>query len=317
MQWALINIIGSPDEEPAGCLYLRICNACHGEVAVLQGKTVTDGSPETSVLDDIASIHKTLTRLQAKISDLLPKYETLVDAVEAKTDLKGLVPVQESATQTMARYHLELSDLFTQFAVDMQSIKRLKPQTNTQIKLAKNLTSSMFNFYGDNFPVFRECKRRTVEILPQEILEKVQQIVDQNAINNCYIYIKQLGLEALLLADIHKFDNQIATFLADCESVCLQDLKSQIETCREDWDQHEKSLNKLLHENLMKHRLVIPSKRMTKQKGAVYVQSFLLDRCGLVVIKTLLQLSAKTTEKKFSASKQALHNLSKQLPYSQ
>ena len=316
MQWALINIIGSPDEEPAGCLYLRICNACHENAAVLQGKPFIDGSPETSVLDDIAKIHQTLTTLQAKISDLLPKYEILVDAVEAKTDLKGLVPVQESATQTMARYHLELSDLFTQFAVDMQSIKRLKPQTNTQLKLAKNLSSRMFNFYGDNFPVFRYCKRRTVEILPQEILEKVQQIVDQNAINNSYIYIKQLGLEALLLADQHKFDNQIATFLAECESVCLQDLKSQLETCQENWDQHEKAINKILHENLTKHRLVVPSRRKTKEHGAVYVQTFLFERCGLVVIKTLLQLSAKTTEKKFSASKQALQNLRKQLPYS-
>lgn len=294
-------------------MYLRICNACHNKVAVLQGQTVTDGSSGTSVLDEIVNIYQTLNRLQLKICDFLRKYEILVDAVEAKTDLKGLFPVQGSATQSLARYHLDLSDLFTQFAVDMQSIRRLKPQTNTQIKLAKNLTSAMFNVYGDNFAVFRDCKRRTVEILPQEVLEEVQLIVDQNAINSAYIYIKQLGLEALLLADKHNFDNDVATFLADCEGICLQELKSQIEACHEDWSQHEKTLQELLQINLTKHRLVVPSRRKTNAHGAEYVQTFLSERCGLIVIKTLRQLSAKTTEKTFTASKQALQNLSKQL----
>ena len=267
----------------------------------------------TSILDDIANIHQTLIKIQIKINDMLPKYETLVDAVEAKTDLKGLIPVQQSATQTMAKYQLDLSDLFTQFAVDMQGIKRLKPQTNTQIKLVKNLASGMFNFYGDNFPLFRDCKRRVVEILPQEILEKVQVIVDQNAINNAYIYTKQLGLEALLLADKHKFDNQIATLLANCENVCLEDLKSQIRESQEDWDQHEKILQELLHINIKERRLVVPSRKSTQAQGAVYVQAFLIDRCCLLLAKTLFQLSAKTTEKKFSASKEALQNLSIQL----
>ncbi|KAJ7392558.1 hypothetical protein OS493_010205 [Desmophyllum pertusum] len=266
-----------------------------------------------SILDDIANIHTTLQRLQGKINDALPKYETLVDAVEAKGDLKGLVPAESSATQTLAKYHVDLSDLFTQFAIDMQSVRRLKPQTNTQLKLAKNLTSSMFNFYGDNFSVFRESKKRVVEILPQEILEQVQVIVDQNAINSSYIYIKQLGLEALLLAEKHKFDNQIAVFLADCENICLDDLRTQIEACREDWDRHQEVLHELLHINVTKHRLIIPSRRFTQAQGATYVQHFLFDRCRLLVWKTLRQLSAKTTEKKFSSSKQALQTLSEQL----
>lgn len=317
VQWALINIVGSPVEEPTGCLYLRICNTCHENAALLQGNTVTDGAPVTMVLDDIVNVHQTLNRLQVRICDLLPKYEILVDAVEAKTDLKGLVPVEGSATQTLARYHLDLSDLFTQFAVDMQSIRRLKPQTNTQIRLAKNLTSGMFNFYGDNFPIFRDCKRRTAEILPEETLEKIQCIVDRNAIRNAYIYIKQLGLEALLLAERYKFDDEIATFLANCESVCLQDLKSQIEACHEDWDQHKEDVKEILQLNLKKHRLIVPSKRLSYQNGAVYVRTFLFDRCGLLVLKTRLQLSNKATEKKFSASKIALQNLSKQLPCSQ
>lgn len=82
----------------------------------------------------------------------------------------------------------------------------------------------MFNFYGDNFLVFRECKKCLVEILLQEILEKVQVIVDQNVINNLYIYIKQLGFEVLLLVEKYKFDNKIVVFFVDCENVCVNDL---------------------------------------------------------------------------------------------
>lgn len=156
-------------------------------------------------------------------------------------------------------------------------------------------------------------QKRLVDILPQEILEKVQVIVDQNAINNSYIYIKQLGLEALLLAEKHKFDNQIAVFLADCENVCLSDLKTQIEACGEDWERHQEVLHEMFHINVRKHRLIVPSRRLTQAKGAVYVQSFLFDRCNLLVAKTFRQLTTKTTEKKFSSSKLALQKLRVQL----
>ena len=266
-----------------------------------------------SILDDIVKTNSTLTRLQGKISDVLPKYGLLVDAVEAKSDLKGLVPVESSPTQTLAKYHLDLSDLFTQFAVDMQGLRRLKPQTNTQLKLAKNVTSSMINFYCDSIPVFRESKKRLFEILPEEMLEKVQVIVDQNAINSSYIYVRQLGLEALLLSDKHQFDNQVAVFLADCENVCLEDLRRQIEACREDWDQHQKLLRELLRSNVKEHRLIIPSKRLAVARGASYVEEYLFERCLLIVAKTIHQLNTKTTEKKFSSSKKALQNLNEQL----
>ena len=307
VQWALINIIGSPDEEPAGCLYVKICNFCHSEVAVLQGKSFTDGPAiAASAIDDIVNVYKTLRDPQEKITDLLPRYENLVDAVEAKRNLKDLLPAECSATQTIAKYHLDLSDLFTQFAVNMQGVKRLKPRTNTQLKLAKNMTKSMVGFYSDNLAVFRECKRRVFETLPQEVLEKVQLIVDKNAINNAYIYVKQLGLEALFLADRHKFDNQIAVFLADCENVCLADLKAQIEASGEEWDTHERALQEILQINLKTHRLVIPSNTCIKTHGAAYVQRFLLNRCSVLVLKTSHQLSAKTTAKRFSSSKEAL-----------
>ena len=225
VRWALINIVGCPDKEPEICFYIKICNCCHMKTAELQGRSFVDGPSTESLLDSISTINHRIVCLQGKVKELLPQYENLVEAVEAKGNLKGLVPQGESVTQVLARYHFELSDLFTQFAVDMQPLKRLKPKTNNQIKLAKNLTKAKFDFYNDNFYLYRDCKKRMSEILPPEVLENMQVVVDQQTINNAYIVIKQLGLESLLLARKYSFDDEIATMLSDCEDVCQQDLK--------------------------------------------------------------------------------------------
>lgn len=198
------------------------------KVAEVQGKSVVDGPCSELLLDRISTINYKVVCLQGKVTDLLPKYENLVDAVEAKVDLRGLVPQGSSATQELARYHFELSDLFTQFAVDMQPLKRLKPKTNSQVKLAKNLTKAKFDFYNENFYLYRECKKRMADILPPHVLEKMQLIVDERTINNAYIVIKQLGLESLLLAQKYDFDDDIAKMMSACEDVCQQDLKVRL-----------------------------------------------------------------------------------------
>lgn len=225
VKWALIDVVGSPEKEPELCFYLKLCNSCHMKVAEVQGQSYVDGPSSESMLDSICTINHNIICLQGKVTDLLPKYENLVDAVEAKGDLRGLVPQGSSATQELARYHFELSDLFTQFAVDMQPLKRLKPKTNSQIKLAKNLTKAKFDFYNDNFYLYRDCKKRMSEILPPQVLEKMQETVDQQTINNAYIIVKQLGLESLLLAQKYSFEADIAMMLSTCEDICQQDLK--------------------------------------------------------------------------------------------
>lgn len=314
VRWCLINIIGSPDKEPDVCLYLRICNQCHGEVAEVQGRqammaeqTETDGI-HVSLVDDMATINQSLVDIQGIILNVLPMYEQLVDAVEAKGDLKGLLPQGGSATQTLAKYHLDLSDHFTKFAVVMQSLKKLKPRTNTQVKLAKNLTSSKFCFYNDNFSVYRENKKRLEQILPYEVLEGVQKIVDDQAINSAYIVIKQLGLEALLLVSSDKVDEQIAAMLVNCEEICKDELQKQLKANDCEFDEHLQTVKELLQIRLKKHRLVKPSRRLTKAHGAKYVEFFLLDRCHLLLSQTMRQLNGKTAVKKFKSSKNALES---------
>ncbi|XP_001625716.2 vacuolar segregation protein PEP7 isoform X2 [Nematostella vectensis] len=317
VMWSLINIIGSPDKEPAVCLYLRICNHCHSGVAEIQGRAVIEAERTLidgpSMLDNVSDIHGSLVKTQNKITALLPKYESLVDAVEAKGELKGVVGEGQSATQTLAKYHLDLSDLFTQFAVDMQGLRRLKPRTNAQMKLARNLTQGKFGFYNDNFPAYRECKKRLDEVLPSQILESMQKIVDEQAINNAYIVIKQLGLEALILATTHDIPDTVPLILARCEEVCIEDLKKQIQQYRGDWEAHLSTVTELLQIQIKEHRLVKPSRTYTKSYGARYVQEYLVERVHILLRQTTRQLGDKTTGKTFRTTKQALETANGQI----
>lgn len=317
VQWCLINIIGSPDQEPAKCLYLKICNHCHAELAEIQGriaiqaqKMEVDGRP---VVEELADIHAHLSAVQLKILATLPKFEQLVDAVEAKGNLKGLVNPGQSATQMVAKYYLDLSDQFTKFAVVMQGLKKLKPKTNSQVKLAKNFTSSKFCFYNDHFPIYRQSKKRVEEVLPVDVLEGVQKIVDEQAINSAYIVIKQLCFEALHLDSSHKLGEQVPPIIASCEKVCFSDLQKQLDKPEGDWDDHLSRVDELLQIQLKKHRLVKPSSRKTSLYGVKYVQWFLLDRTYLLLSQIIRQLGDKTADKKFSQTKGALKEAQQQI----
>lgn len=317
VHWSLINIIGSPDQEPAKCLYLKVCNHCHSEVAEIQGRAAIqaqkmeiDGKP---AIDELADINELLTAIQQKILCTLPKFEQLVDAVEAKGNLKGLVTQGQSATQMVAKYHLDLSDLFTKFAVVMQRLKKLKPKTNTQVKLAKSFTSSKFVFYSDHFPIYRQCKRRVEEVLPIDVLEGVQKIVDEQAINSAYIVIKQLCYEALLLDSAHKIDGKIPTIIASCEKYSFGDLQKQLNKSDLEWEEHLSNVDELLQIQLKKHRLVKPSSRRTSAYGVKYVQWFLLDRTSLLLSQTIRQLNDKTADRKFKLTKGALQEAQVQI----
>jgi len=317
VRWCLINIIGSPDQEPAKCLYLKVCNHCHGELAEIQGRIAiqaqnmeVDGKP---VIEQLADINEHLSAIQLKILTTLPKFEQLVDAVEAKGDLKGLVTPGQSATQMVAKYYLDLSDQFTKFAVVMQSLKKLKPKTNTQVKLAKNFTSSKFCFYNDNFPIYRQSKKRVEEVLPVDVLEGVQKIVDEQAINSAYIVIKQLCFEALLLDAAHKLGEKFPTIIASCENVCFNDLQKQLSKPDVEWEDHLSRVDELLQIQLKNHRLVKPSSRKTSVYGVKYVQWFLLDRTYLLLSQIIRQLGDKTADKKFKLTKSALKEAQEQI----
>ena len=134
----------------------------------------------------------------------------------------------------------------------------------------------------------------------------MQKIVDDQAINSAYIVIKQLGYEALLLVSSDKVDDNIAAMLVKCEEICKDELQKQLQASDCEFDEHLQTVQQLLQIQLQKHRLVKPSRRLSKAHGSKYVEWFLLDRCHLLLSQIIRQLGGKTATKKFKASKNAL-----------
>ena len=129
-----------------------------GKQAMMAEQTETDGI-QVSLVDEMAAISQSLMDIQGNIQKVLPMYEQLVDAVEAKGDLKGLLPQGGSATQTLAKYHLDLSDHFTKFAIVMQSLKKLKPQPTPKSSWPKTWHLQSFAFIMITFQFLEKIRR--------------------------------------------------------------------------------------------------------------------------------------------------------------
>ena len=86
-----------------------------------------------------------------------------------------------------------------------------------------------------------------------------------------------------------------------------------MEACREDWASHLETINELLQLQIKEHRMVRPSTTLAQQHGGVYVKEFLVERLDSQISKTLRKLCAKTTSRKFTATKCALEKASAQL----
>ncbi|CAH1239602.1 FGD4 [Branchiostoma lanceolatum] len=296
---------------------------------LIEGLEISAGSPK--YLPQARSNMQMLAKAQADLSDHLTRL-----VVEARSNM-----------QMLAKAQADLSDHLTRLVVEVSSLKRLQPSTAAQLKLLKGLLRAKYEFYQENMFQFRDLRRRleamtptevrleamtptevrleamtptevrleamTPEVrleamTPTEVLNEIQAIVDHQAINSAYISTKQLGLEALLLADKHQFPPRIAQVLASVEGVVMEELQISIQEHREDWEQHQLQVQEFVKRCLQgsSHRFVRPSRRLTKAHGTKYVSQFLTERSEIVVTQIYLQLCAKCVDKKFKKTKESL-----------
>ena len=62
---------------------------------------------------------------------------------------------------------------------------------------------------------FRELKRNLEEVAPAVVLHSIQDIMDRNAINSCYLSVKQLTFEALHLSAKYKLSDEVPSALVE------------------------------------------------------------------------------------------------------
>ena len=303
--WAVLNIPGCPPEPPEIRECLRLCTSCHSHAVHIQVQNAIKErrDNEVTVLKNVQKYHDQLTKLKVQINHVLSKYEELVNAIEHERDLTNILPKGESTTKVLAKYNSDTSDLFTQFAIDMQGFKKVRPKTACQLKLLSSIINAMYGFYSKYFYTFRDLQRTLDSTLGYRALESVQFIVDYQTINCTFLTLNQLGLECLELCQKYNIDSPVASFLALCEDVCKQDLQEAVKLSGENWEQHEENTRHFVKVRLKEKNLLISLK---KKKSADDIEKLMLQKCDLILLKVGLQLNAKSRVNKFKHTKGSL-----------
>ena len=206
-----------------------------------------------------------------------------------------------------AKLQGDISDLFSKYTAVIQGLKQFKLSTPSEIRLLRNIVHVKCSAYNQQMNLFKKLKATLNESLPARELEQMQEYANIQAINNTYVTARQLGFEALSLAEKYSFDTSIAERLSEVDAVCFEELKKYVQSTSDDWELHNEVLNSLLKDQLAKKRLVSPSKKLPAQDcGSGYVENFLMQRAFTIIFQISTALKAKSSEERFVRSKESL-----------
>ncbi|XP_071798195.1 uncharacterized protein [Asterias amurensis] len=318
-RWAIIKVIGSPELEPDIRHYVRVCTVCRQALEVVQVENYEasiKGEESEDCLKQMKDLFDNIIKFQDKIDAWLPKYKQLIDALEIAGESPKVLPASRSNMQTLAKHQGDLTDYFTSFVVAVSRLKKLKPQTNKQLKLVKALMRCKFNYYNDNMYTFRKLKRRLEQISPPEVLQAIQSIVDSQSINSTCLSIGQLSYESLHICLKYELSEELPAVIKDTYEVCQKDLKQIIEEQgQETWEERQNQITAFIkiqlkgHEDFTPCLYIRPSQRNIQRFGPKYVNSFLYSRCDDIIGKVVLQLHTRSADRKFQKSKESLASL--------
>ncbi|KAJ8310191.1 hypothetical protein KUTeg_012056 [Tegillarca granosa] len=263
---AVIKIAGSPSKEPELSLYLCVCESCQTyltdkQVDSLQESVFQSG---TDAVEQLDILHKAAYKMQQKMNHQLSEYQIIVESLEdntVKTD------TGKNNIKVLAKSQEDLADYLSQFAIKIQHFRKLKPKTNKQAILFRNCLKSKWDYYMENMSTYRILRRKLSESAPPEVLEVIQRIVDKHAIVSAQLYIRQLVYETISLCDKYKIKESIPQLLTPVDEAIETDAQSCLLREGEDWDQHVTDMLEMIKTQIKDHRLVRPSRRLTKTHG--------------------------------------------------
>lgn len=310
---AIIRIVGCPEKEPRVCSYLRLCQRCNTRLQDRQVSKVQNAKKSTQENEDenpalqMTKTSDQLTAIKTAIEDSLLKYSELVylfDVGPRRSPRRGLVP--KNSMQVLAKTQGDLADRITSLVTIAMGLKHLKPATQKQLKILRNLLQSSFDSYHDFKDRFQELQKLLENVVPKEILVEIQAVVNRNAINSCYLSVKQLGLEVLYLSDKHNLDVELLPKLIAAEEIVQEELRIAL---NEDWEEQEKLINRFLDDQLKHRRLMRPSRRHLHRYGNAHVLAVIHERSETILHQMFFQLQAKSTDAVFFRTKETLKQL--------
>ena len=314
-KWAINGKEGGPSSKPSRFETLPICNHCCHELEEilltdLQGPT----EEEYNFLDEAVAMQKELIGLQAKIEHLLSNYRKLVDSMDIEDSSPRSVSTQ-NPLQVLAKAQADLSDAFSFMANKSQALKKLRPETETQIKLVKHIMTATFEFYSEHMFQFRAAQLHLKEMMPIESLTVIQRYLDQQSMERVHLLLQQILYELLNLQKQYKFEDSFLAHLVQVDTCVEEEFKPFLRQQGEEWDEHIKDVRAFIKNEIVKHPWITIKKpsRRNHPRMKEYVRYVALTRTTSLVAECSRELEAKTREEIFTKTKSSLESAQKNL----
>lgn len=262
---------------------------------------------EKGNLAQVGAILEKLRVIERKVDTCLQRFQENVESRICEKEYESIS--KRNDIDDVAKLQGDISDLFTKYAGVIQGLKQYNLSSQTELKIMRNVTSIKCTAYNEGMNHFKTLKANLKKVLPTEDFEKLQSYANMQAINNTYVMTRQLGFEALKLATKYQFDASVAQRMSEVDSTCFEELKNYVEESGEDWESHHSVLNALLKDQLITRKLIVLQETYLLRDGACYVEYTLLKRSFDVLYQVLRALKAKSSDGKFTASKEKLQKL--------
>ncbi|XP_048745970.2 uncharacterized protein LOC125658676 isoform X2 [Ostrea edulis] len=306
-QLAIIRVVGCPEKEPDIALYLRVCNLCQEKISERQiSDNATDDEAQEGVDNFIRleNVHNSSVKLEQKADRQLAQYQSVIESLEDNTRRGSTAGT--SNIKVLAKAQVDLADFLSQYNVNIQKMKQLKPSTNTQAMLFRNCLKSKCDFYLENQFTFRKLKRELEKSAPEETLQVIQRTVDLNAITSAQLYVRQLTFETLHLCDKYDVCDSIPKLLSSLDEDLEIDAKRCLTLNGEKWEEHACHITTMIKMQMKDHRLIKLSRNQLLLGACDHVIMMLTKRTNEILQQVQIQLEIKSTDKSFQGSKTSL-----------
>ena len=319
VDWAINGKEGAPSKQPRSFLLLAVCKICEGMleemlVEEIEGPPEEEWDAQEDFMDTLSNLEAIMFKSRLRIENLLPQYVSLVDSMDivdgAPRSSKSQSPIRD-----LARTQSNLSDHFSQLAIDSQKLRLLGPQTPTQAKLLKHVTVSIYKFYEDHMYTFKCCRRRLAHMMPIESIEGIQKLVNKMSVERVHVFIRQIMFEAINLDVKYKLTcTNVLEDLAQLIDLFELHLEKFYQDINEDWVKYHAAVSQMVREDFegtnpegkRRRRIRIPSNIPKTPFRNLLILRKILQQCSYYMHECLRELNAKTPDSFFCASKKKI-----------
>ena len=314
-KWAINGKEGCPTSKPSRFETLHVCNHCSRELesillAELQGPT----EEEYNFLEETVALQKELMSQQTMIETHLANYRKLVDSMDIEDESPRSISSQHPL-HVLAKAQADLSDAFSFMANKSQTLKKLRPETEMQVKLIQHLMKATFEFYSEQIFIFRVTQLHLKEMIPIDSLAVIQRYLDQQSMERVHLLLQQIMFELINLQKKYAFDDNFFPHLVHVDSCVEEEFKPFLEAQGETWEEHVRAVRDFVKVEIVERpRITIKKLPQRKQRNAKqYVRYVAISQATSLLADCDRELEAKTRNGIFPKTKASLDSANKHL----